>query len=583
MKFIARLLIVLTAAGLVSVQAAPVPGTAAVSGTVQASQSFAAAQVYFRNREKRMLYMVYTNGGRYRAVALFPGTYEVSVTARGGLQSDIQKVVLKAGETTTVDLTLRASGGGATSSNTESLTFDQIYPAGPALEVLQRTCITCHGPNFLPSKHWNEAQWNAALDLMFGKGGEREAKQRAGTYLASTAEMARDKLSPQERELILPYLVKNFGPGSKTRFVRVVKEMPIDEAKISKSLHIEYYFPADAPGHGTKAPEFEKISARGRWGQAPRFDAEGNVWLTDRGFPNRLVKLDPRTARMTEYITPNPVGGIHDIVIDKEGIIWIPEHFGNERFGKKYVNALDPKTGKWQRYALDPDDVIKTPDGSKWPQSIALDSQGNVYVGWINGGAISRIDKRTKKVTVHIPPTQPVRFYGVVVDKNDNVWSPYHLDGRMAKLDTRTFKWTEYRPPTMGQVRRPNVDAQNNIWFGIYAAGHRPGMLTKLDQKTNRMTEYPMPHENATPYDVCSDPSGNIWIADAGQGGTLITFDPRDGTFTYYPSPQTSDKPKIEITRDGAVWYTPRQSVEDPGFGVLYPDMDRITTLAAYQ
>ena len=40
--------------------------------------------------------------------------------------------------------------------------------------------------------------------------------------------------------------------------------------------------------------------------------------------------------------------------------------------------------------------------------------------------------------------------------------------------------------------------------------------------------------------------------------------------------------PKIQITKEGAIWYSPRGSVDSPAFGVLYPDMDKITTLGAY-
>ena len=43
-----------------------------------------------------------------------------------------------------------------------------------------------------------------------------------------------------------------------------------------------------------------------------------------------------------------------------------------------------------------------------------------------------------------------------------------------------------------------------------------------------------------------------------------------------------SDSPKIQITKEGAVWYSPRSNPEHPAFGVLYPDMDKITTLGAY-
>ncbi|GIT68068.1 MAG: hypothetical protein Ct9H300mP25_15400 [Acidobacteriota bacterium] len=69
---------------------AEVPGTAKLSGTVTASQGFTAAQVYIRNVEHGIVYMVYTNQGRYRAVAIFPGTYEVSASTKH-LESDARR------------------------------------------------------------------------------------------------------------------------------------------------------------------------------------------------------------------------------------------------------------------------------------------------------------------------------------------------------------------------------------------------------------------------------------------------------------------------------------------------------------
>ncbi|OLB98908.1 MAG: hypothetical protein AUH30_06555 [Candidatus Rokubacteria bacterium 13_1_40CM_68_15] len=48
------------------------PGTATLSGMVQAPKPFKAAQVHLMNVDKNVLFMVYTSGGRYRAVNLFP-------------------------------------------------------------------------------------------------------------------------------------------------------------------------------------------------------------------------------------------------------------------------------------------------------------------------------------------------------------------------------------------------------------------------------------------------------------------------------------------------------------------------------
>ncbi len=45
--------------------------------------------------------------------------------------------------------------------------------------------------------------------------------------------------------------------------------------------------------------------------------------------------------------------------------------------------------------------------------------------------------------------------------------------------------------------------------------------------------------------------------------------------------PQITDQPKLAITRDGAVLYTPRSSSK-AAVGVLYPDVGTIKTLTAY-
>jgi streptogramin lyase len=395
------------------------------------------------------------------------------------------------------------------------------------------------------------------------------------------------RFSRQDREDLLNYMVKNFGPDATPRAVRVDQEMPLDEAKLSKSMYIEYYLTPDPPGQGINAPEYAKLTGgftHRRAGQDVRFDQEGNVWLTDRGYPHRLVKLDPRTGEQKSFVLPNPIGGNHEVNVDRSGMVWLAEHSGQEPSGQKHLLMFNPKTEKFeQRIPMDPDNVVRNP--IKWMQSLAFDSKDNVYVGWIMGGALSKYDRATKKVSVFPVPTHNAIVYGVIADRNDNIWMALWDSGNIAKFDTSNNEWTIFAPLTYpAHVRRLNVDAQNNIWFGIWSAGNRPGKLAKLDQTTGRISEYTIPRRNSNPYDVAQDPDGNIWSADVGgSAASLWKFNPKDNTFTLYPKPQkTADTPKIQVTRDGAIWYSPRGSVDAPAFGVLYPDMDKITTLGAY-
>ena len=555
---------------LTTVEAALLPGTATVSGTVNSPKPFQAAKVYFRSPEKRMLYMVYTVGGHYQAMHLFPGNYEVSVKAKG-LDSEVTKLTLQAGQNATVNVSLRESSETDLKKDVEYLPFDEIYPPGPGLAVAKKTCIYCHGENFLPARHLNAEQWNAGMDYMTGK------NNRLGTWIQP------QDMNQQEREALLQYLVQNFGPNSRTRAVKIETFMPVDETKLGKAMYIEYYFPIDPPGRGVNDPEYASLSGvrgRRRVGQDPQLDQDGNVWVTDRGYPNRICKLNPRTGEWKEYLTPEPQAGVHDLNIDKNGTVWVPENEGIPP-GKPKLQAFNPKTEKWETsYLFNSDNVIPT-DTFLHAQSIAIDSKQNIYAVLIQGNGLGKWNRETKKMTTYRMPSPSSMPYGVIVDKNDNVWIAESRRSKVVKLDAKTGAMTEFAPPTQpALIRRLNVDVDGTtIWFGLYSAGK----LERLDQTTGKITEYTIPHQGSQPYDEVVQDNGEVWIADGSQGGALIKFNPKNETFAYFPSPQNADMPKIRLTREGAVWYSPRSSREYPGLGVLYPDITKITTLAAYR
>ena len=580
---------------------AEVPGTGKLSGMVTASQAFTAAQVYIRNVDLGIVYMVYTNQGRYRAVALFPGNYEVSVSTKH-FESDAQTVTIAAGDTAEVNLSMsplssdtpqlvipagRTAMESGRSGDFEYASYDEIYPPGRGKEVAEQVCMVCHGENFFPTRPGTERQWMSWIDHMVGSTlGEQDPTRYGQGLLAFRSSTFR--FGREDRDALLEYVVKNFGPDSARRRVAIEKETPIDEEALGKAMYIEYYLAVDGPNEGVNAEPWARDRV-GRYGQDPRFDAEGNVWLVDRGIPHRLVKLDPRTNEQREWLYPDPRNGNHEILIDPSGMIWLPEHRGRQNTTEKRLLGFNSKTEEWtQQISMDPDNVVRNP--TKFLQSLAMDSKGNIYVGWIMGGALSKWDRATGEVSVFRIPTPHAIPYGVVADKNDNIWIALWSGGKIVKFDTSNNSWTEYTTTTYpAHTRRLNVDKDNNIWWGIYSAGKRDGKLVKLDQETGKMTEWTIPQQNAEPYDVAPDPEGNIWAPDVGQrtdgeyGATLWRFNPKTEEFTFYPKPQRhADSPKIQVTRDGAVWYSPRGSREAPAFGVLYPDMDKIDDLGAY-
>jgi virginiamycin B lyase len=603
-------------------------GLGTVTGTVTAGKPFKAAQVYIRSTDqrRRMLYMVYTQGGAFKAVAIFPGNYEISVAARG-LESEKRPLVVKAGVNPEVKLTMRdakdpnqiatsVDPSQARSSNgllpprkdVQLASYEEIYPPGPGRTVLEHTCMHCHGQNYFAINPRTAQSWRFGIDKMMGKNlADKERLALAEGVLSGNASAFHFGL--QDRKDVLDYLTKNFGPDKKPRAVKTIKEMPVDEAVLGKAQYIEYYQVADekeqAPARPSAAASDSESVATGVAGvritMQVTIDAEGNRWGIDRGMPSKLVKLDPRSGEFKSWVLPDTRAGVHDMTQDRKGMIWALEfsrtedgHIDGMGTGSELTSRLlgfDPRAEKWEHVVdLDPDNVIRTT--RKGPLMGGLvDSNGKIWVHWMLSGAISSYDPVTRKAATYRIPTNHATPYGACVDPFDNIWVAEWNGGKLARFDQSTGAWTEFVPPNHpANFRRgPESDAEGNIWVGMWDGGPQmPGKVAKLDPKTGRWTTWDIPHDHAQPYEASLDRDGNVWFPDKNESVpdrtmSNVRFNPKDGTFLYYPRPQQiADSTRVNHAEDGSVHYTPRYGAakDQSGFGVLYPDKDKIATLA---
>jgi streptogramin lyase len=465
------------------------------------------------------------------------------VEARG-LDSEGLQVVLAPGANPPQNAVLRP----VQSSGAQIVSMSEMFPAGPGQRPLRELCVACHAPDFFGARHYPEAAWAAYVEMMV-KGGQVPASF----------------LTQQDREELVQYLGRHFGPDSRRRTVRYDRETPLDEAKLAKAMYIEYYL---------KPNDDSKLRRRG---QDPHFDQQGNVWITDRNVPNRLSRLDPRTGEWKDWLMPHPDGETHGLTIDKDGIVWVPERIGKRKDDNGlHLAAFDPKTETWELFPIDPERKIKDRLQAHTP---VVDFQGNVWITMIGGDRYYKWDRATRKVQMFETPTRPSAPYGIDVDSQGNIWMAlFRGDVRVGKHDIKTGKFSEYKTLTQpGRMRRASVDMEDRVWYGVYDRG----ILGYIDPKSGAATEFKVPLDVSRPYDPQADYEGNVWFGDDGQGGSTTRFNIRTREFSYYPTPQVADQPKIEITRDGAVWYCPRSGAQ-PGVGVLYPDVTKITTLAAH-
>lgn len=544
----------------VAVEERLIGGMGALSGRVEASQPFQAARIHATHQTNGVRYIVFTAGGRYRALNLFPGPYEVTVT-KNGFAADRKKVTIRAHENATLDFSLRESepdpipqagtmGPARTwdRAGVQLLSYEELYPADPARELLKRHCLYCHGLNSLPSRPRSRAHWNAAIDAMSDPSSPRGVRIPPGS------------LPSEDRGRIVAYLAKYFGAERPRRAVRVEADTLVDEAALTRAMYVEYPLPL----HPTLDA---RNTARGAY--ASFFDPDGNVWFTDTTSPHRVGRLDPRTGTVKDYVLPDPEALPHGLTVDREGTVWWVE---NDAF---HLGRLDPGTGRIVRYPMDPRHEVPRAQG----HTPTLDSRQNVWFTAVIGNRIGKWDRQTEQITLWAPPTPDSWPYGIVIDKRDNVWFAESSRCKIAKFDPLSETFTEYPALTQPCVMaRLGLDSKGMVWYGITSAAK----LGRLDPATGQMVEYDLPTPLSEPYDTWPDAEDNIWTTDGGYEGGLVRFDQRSGKFTYYPNPHARRVSKIEITREGAVWY-PFRGERDSGLGVLYPDVSRMSTLGAYR
>ena len=540
-----------------------------ISGSVTAPKEFHAAQVYAENSEKGIVYMVYTAGGRYRFMHLFPGKYQLSVSKNGFTSPEVKPITVAAGGNVTADLTMKEGVhipnrriSTEYPEGVKLLPYDTVYPPGPGRDIAQ-ACLVCHGPDWLSTRQFNESAWNSAINDMIRRGNVRVP----GSF------------SPDEREVLVQYLTQNFGPNSEPRRV-AEPDMDVDEAVVSKAMYVEYRLPSLPPGHkpldGRNVADDGDIpggscadrSCGPRRLHDPHIGNDGNVWYADQ-VGLTIGKVDPRTGVFKDYPIEDPTAPPHGLTMDQKGQIWFTSANALGRF--------DPETGEMRFY--------KRSNLRSGGNTATVDGTGDV---WYTGGVseIGQWDHTTDKVNFYKTPSFEPQPYGMVTDKSGQVWFAMLANCKVVKFDPVARQFTEFSAPYVNRpctIRRLSFDHDGMLWYGLAGNVNGYQKIVKMDPKTAKTTEYATPYRFTWPYDVQADPENNIWMPDSGEGGALVKFDRKTEKFLYFPTPQTTDSPKLEVSRDGAIWYTTRSGDEKKmSIGVLYPNMETIKSFAAY-
>ena len=527
--------IVFLASALVSITFARNVENAAVTGTVKnASGSVVVGALVTAKDDARgvSFSVVSQDGGKYTITDLPAGKYTVW-SLGAGFQSDPFTAEVTDGHKVIADLSQNTP---ADPKKTASMSaYAALMPEGEAKDFIVGNCTDCHhnGLQEILYSRKSLAGWDATIEKMknhpYGAGrGVRisdEMKAQVRDYLA--ANFGTDS-PPLDNDKFPKILYK--GQASKVRITEfdlppdggshdvavdangiawvgeggrhailgrldprtlTYTRIPIpgnDPSKPNKgdvdSLQV------DSKGHvwsadrrGSRLLEYDPTSNVFNSFPVPqpqigetgfntiRFHPDGSVWATEIS-GNEVIRLDPATKKVTEYIPPFGVkphmtehlGFIQDtlpygMVIAKDGMVWFVEGAGQR------IAKIDPQTGKITEYEV--------PSHSDRMRRMQTDRYGDIWFGEFSTNLLGVMDPETNKILEYPMPTKSSGSYSVDVDKGKNlIWVNEMLADQIASFDPRTKTFVEYPIATHGgSVRRIELDPSRptRIWYSAVA------------------------------------------------------------------------------------------------------------------
>jgi streptogramin lyase len=460
--------------------------------------------------------------GRYRfpAAKIGPGRYAMRIRAAGYELDGPKAVDIGTDQPATADLKLRKA-----KNIVSQLTDAEWLASIPGTDSQKKQllgCTNCHTlERTLSSTHDADA-FMGVLERMAGYANQSFP------------------LHPQTR-VSAPNLVRRFGAGTEdlARYLASInlsagptwpyslKTLPRPTGPSTRVIITEYDLPR-------KTIEPHDVIV----------DASGVVWFSNFG-EQFLGRLDPRTAKVTEYavplLRPGFPTGMLDLETDQEGSLWLSMMYQGG------IARFDSKTASFKTWPVPPEFTNnETQQSMVGPQRWEVD--GKV---WLNdaGGAtgIYRMDMATGTFEHWEPykdlPPGPHSVYGIYADSKNNLFFLDFGGESVGKIDARTRKVTLFPTPTpRSRPRRGRMDDRDRLWFGEFYGG-KIGMF---DTKTETFQEWAVPTPHTAPYDVVLDKNGEVWSAGM-EADRIMRMNPATGHCIEYLLPRQTNIRRVFV------------------------------------
>lgn len=517
-----------------------------IEGTVQGQSGMPAegALVNIRNLERGLTTTVISQArGRYSAADLAPGKY--SVHSRGGGWQSTATPIEIAGRTAKLDLSLTVPAD--VKKTTSMSEFATLMPDGEAKTIILARCTECHRPATLP-----ENGLQGVISLRKSREGWKETLEKSRGHVPSTTGFFFSKKMPQQqKDAVLDYLAKNFGPDAPPFDAAKLPKMWVRGAA-AKAVITELDLPAGARPYGVAADSAGNGLLVARFndhtGQTAEVMKDGQVNEEKRSVVH-IGRFDPKTLTYTRLPLPTNWAGAA-FFRDPKGNLWIGDD------DKQQFIEYEIATGKFNYYSY-PED----PKARAGMNVIRFHPDGSVWGTGLPSSRVLRLNPATKDVTVYTAPSaasEAISPFGLAIDGSNMVWFAEESMGKVARINPKTAEIKEYdlpsKPYYVSSPRRMVADADGNIWVAEYGSSN----LTKIDYRSGEMTQYPTPTKYSGPYAIDVDSKNNfIWVGEM-TGDQLARFNPRTKTWVEFPVPSRPASVRsiqVDPSRPSRIWY----------------------------
>jgi streptogramin lyase len=387
-------------------------------------------------------------------------------------------------------------------------------PSDAAMHRIVRTnCTACHSASYVLQHKFDEEGWNKIINLM-----------KAVNVYGMKQDRPPTATIDYNQKQLAAYLARARGPGETSMRFNHLRPRPSGEA--ARVVIREYDIPIN-PEAGL--PDKTTTNDGSNWSLGTPSglgstvhdavqDLSGNIWHTSN-VPNHvatITKVDSKTGTLTYFKLQGPNGFAapsHGITRGPDGLLWF-----NVTTTKGGLGRLDPKTEKIDVF-IPPYGMMPTGGAT----TVDFDGKGMIWVSAPEGAL--RFDPKTstfteyKSLTFKTPHGNGVT-YGVASDRDGNGWWAQMALDIVAHADGKTGKVSEFKlAPIQEELARLSPEAKE-----------------VLEKAVAPDFNSPFPWQQG-PRRMGTDKAADVlWVGDSW-GGNLARIDTKSLKITYVPLP----------------------------------------------